>query len=538
MLGIQLPISSITLLATIIINAILGLFLFFKSERNWSALFLFLIILSIFFWAVPLFLYEFVCSQKLALNLSKIAYFAAGLSSIFSLDFTVFFVNERKGKKKKNRKWNILVFLSNLIGILFLIICLFKNLLLSGFKVFNHERIIAFGRLYPFYIILISIFFIFSFYILYRNYNNEKDPLRKKQIQYIFIGMLIAVTGGVITNLIFPTFHNFSLYWVGPLFTLAMAGFLVIAILKHHLFDIKIIATEIFVIALLSVFLINTLNTDTWQGLVFNVVIFISAVIFSILLIRSVSREIEIRNKLVLAYEKLKKVDKTKTEFISMASHQLRTPLTSIKGYISMLLEGDYGEIKEEQKKILRNVFFSNERLIRIVNDLLNVSRIELGKMNAQKEKADIVSIVKNCVEEMKQEADKKGLEILFKKQDKGEKIFALVDILKIRQAIINIIDNAIHYTEKGKVEVGVKKGNSSVIIYIKDTGQGFSAEDKEKIFEEFGRGKAGLNLFVGGSGLGLYIVKKYMDLHKGKVWAESKGKGKGSTFYLKIPTD
>ena len=234
------------------------------------------------------------------------------------------------------------------------------------------------------------------------------------------------------------------------------------------------------------------------------------------------------------AYEELKVLDKAKSEFISMASHQLRTPLSAIKGYISMLIEGSYGKLSEKVKEKMENVFSSNERLIQIVNDLLNISKIELGKMELEKEKVQIEDLIQSCSEEMRIEAEKKNLAFIFKKPatllPKIE-----VDSLKIRQVILNLIDNAIRYTQKGKIEIWAEKTNSQIQVIVKDTGEGLTPEEEKKIFEGFTRGGAGITHWIEGAGLGLYVAKKYLELHQGKIWVESKGKGKGSTFYFEL---
>ncbi|RLC38165.1 MAG: hypothetical protein DRH33_04935 [Candidatus Nealsonbacteria bacterium] len=235
------------------------------------------------------------------------------------------------------------------------------------------------------------------------------------------------------------------------------------------------------------------------------------------------------------AYQELKTLDKAKSEFISMASHQLRTPLTSIKGYISMILEGDYGQIPPKAKKALESVFQSNERLIRIVNDLLNISRIELGKMELQKSPTKIEELIQTCYEEIKNEASKKNLKLVFKKPETPLPVIN-IDSLKIQQVILNLLDNALRYTKKGKIEIALKKKPNSILISVKDTGEGLTRSEQKQIFEGFSRGSAGINLFIEGAGLGLYVSKKYLDLHKGKIWAESPGKGKGSTFYVELP--
>jgi len=250
-------------------------------------------------------------------------------------------------------------------------------------------------------------------------------------------------------------------------------------------------------------------------------------------LIRGVLKEIERSAELEKAYKKLKKVDKAKSEFIAMASHQLRTPLTIVKGLSSMLLEDIYGKLDKKKKEPLEDIFQSNERLIDLVNDLLNISRVDLGKMELTIEEVDIAEMITDITRTLRPRAEAKGLKLEWKAPAKP--LLAEVDSIKIRQIVLNIIDNAVKYTVKGKIKVIVKDLGAKVRIVIKDTGEGLTREEKEEIFESFTRGAAGLRFSIQGTGLGLYLAKKYVELHGGKIWAESDGEGKGSSFYVEL---
>ena len=252
-------------------------------------------------------------------------------------------------------------------------------------------------------------------------------------------------------------------------------------------------------------------------------------------LVGRIHSERETWEKLRVAYEELKKLDVAKSEFISIASHQLRTPLTAIKGYISMILEKLYGKPPEKMEKPLENIYLSNERLIKLVNDLLNVSRIEAGRMEMKPEKLSIESIITSITEELKNAAKEKGLYLKWEKPKKPLPKIA-IDREKIRQVIMNVVDNAIRYTEKGGVTIKCKAQNEKCKIEISDTGTGLTKYELSKMFESFSRGAAGTRLYTEGVGLGLYIARRLIELHHGKIWAESKGKGKGSTFYIELP--
>ncbi|MDD5145443.1 MAG: ATP-binding protein [Candidatus Pacebacteria bacterium] len=253
---------------------------------------------------------------------------------------------------------------------------------------------------------------------------------------------------------------------------------------------------------------------------------------------KNLQRKVDEQTKeLRVAYEELKTLDKAKSEFISMASHQLRTPLAAIKGYVSMLIEGSFGPISDKAKEKLTNVTQSNERLIKMVNDLLDISKIDLGKMETEKSKMQVLDLVGSCIEELEHEVEKKNLKLTFEKPK-----IALpkieVDALKIRQVFLNLIDNAIRYTTQGEILIKAKKKKSSILFSIKDTGEGLTKEELENIFQGFSRGSAGIDLFIEGTGLGLYVAKKFLELHQGKIWAESKGKGKGATFFVELPME
>jgi len=207
---------------------------------------------------------------------------------------------------------------------------------------------------------------------------------------------------------------------------------------------------------------------------------------------KKLEREVEKATKeLKEAYEKLKNLDRAKSEFISIASHQLRTPLAAIKGYISMFLEGTYGKLSEKIKEPMENVYKSNERLIKLVNDLLNVSRIETGKIKLELQKTSIEDVISNIINELKIEAEKKNIYLKWQEPKKPLPEI-LVDRDKIRQVILNLIDNAIRYTNKGGIRIIYQTANKKCQIIIADTGEGMTREEILHLFESFSRGWAG----------------------------------------------
>jgi len=271
--------------------------------------------------------------------------------------------------------------------------------------------------------------------------------------------------------------------------------------------------------------------------LLFKVIILLIVGIVSSALIQRILNEEEIRKKLQKAYKELKKLDEAKTEFISIASHQLRTPLTAIKGYISLINEKIYGRPPKRMKRPLENICVSTERLIKLVGDLLNISRIEAGKVKLNIEKSQLEDIINSVVSELRTLAKEKKLYLKWKKPRKPlPKV--LVDKDKIRQVVLNVIDNAIRYTERGGITIRYRKGNQISKLIISDTGEGMTKKEISNLFRSFTRGSTGQKTWTEGTGLGLYIAKKFLDLHNGKIWAKSPGRGKGSTFYIELPIE
>jgi signal transduction histidine kinase len=251
---------------------------------------------------------------------------------------------------------------------------------------------------------------------------------------------------------------------------------------------------------------------------------------------KKLKKEIRLATKeLRQANERLKKLDQAKSEFITIASHQLRTPLTVIKGYVSMMLEGSFGKILPEQKDSLKKVFQSSERLVQLIENLLNISRIESDKLQFFYELINFEELVENVIEEFEVTAKKKKIKLVYIPPKKLlPKI--RIDREKIRQAIMNLVDNAIKYTKKGKVEIEIRLIKNKIFFSVSDSGMGVEEEDMVNLFRKFSRGKGTSVIHTEGTGLGLYVAKKMIESHKGKIWAESKGKGKGAKFIFELP--
>ncbi|MGB2762368.1 MAG: ATP-binding protein [Minisyncoccales bacterium] len=230
-----------------------------------------------------------------------------------------------------------------------------------------------------------------------------------------------------------------------------------------------------------------------------------------------------------------KMIENLKTEFVSISAHQLRTPLSAVKWTLRMLLDGDLGAVTEKQKEFLEKTYKSNERMITLINDLLNVTRIEEGRYIFKVFLFDIQEICETVVDSFQEMAKQKNIKLVF--QQPKEKLPKIkLDKEKITLAIQNLIENALRYTpSKGEVTISLRSANMKIELCIKDTGIGIPNDQLDRVFSKFFRGANVLRINTEGTGLGLYIAKNIIEAHKGRIWFQSEER-KGSTFCFSLP--
>jgi len=236
--------------------------------------------------------------------------------------------------------------------------------------------------------------------------------------------------------------------------------------------------------------------------------------------------------KLRSANRKLKELDALKTEFLSIATHQLRTPLAVTKGYIAMLEGGMLGKLNPKQKQTVRTVEQSNEQLILLVNHLLDLTRIESGRLQVRPEPVVAQELITWTVDFLRPRALEKHLTLDAKLSTVPP---VMADPEKLKEVLMNLIDNALKYTEAGGVTISLDLADGRARISVKDTGYGLTASDKARMFEMFSTGSASKHVKTT-SGVGLYVCRKILEAMGGDIMAESKGKGRGSTFTVTLP--
>jgi len=360
------------------------------------------------------------------------------------------------------------------------------------------------------------------------------------QLRFLLIGVVIMFLLIFALNFILPAFFNNTRFIpLSAVFTLPFVIFTAYAIFKHHLLNVKMVSTEILAFVLTIATLIEVIITSDPLILVFRSGVFLLVLAFSILLIKSVRKEVEQREELERlagdlkqANAKLEDLSRLKTQLLSLASHQIKSPLAAIKGFTEILIEGIYGQVNDKVKETLVKMKKSADGLVNLIDTLLNVRKVEEGRMDYQFARIDFRKLVEDTVEELRPLAGEKKLEFTFTAPHEAAWVNA--DAQKLKQVVQNLIDNAIKYTPMGFVKVEVAPKESTYVLSVTDSGLGIPDELITHLFEEFIRDER-VKKDILGTGLGLFIARKIVDAHSGKIWAESGGKDKGSRFYVAL---
>jgi signal transduction histidine kinase len=383
------------------------------------------------------------------------------------------------------------------------------------------------------------IIIIWAFIFTYKKYTVSQIQ-NKNKILFFSVGTLLFLITFLWSEIIGSVTENFTITQYGLFGAPIFATFLVYSIVKFKAFNIKLIGAQALVWTLIIVigsqFFFIRNNTNR---ILTAITLVISAVV-GLIIIRSVKKEIaqkerieKLATSLEISNEKLKGLDLMKSEFVSLATHQIRGPLAAIKGYISLMIEGDYGQVPQTFNEPLTTIFKSTDSLSRMVTDFLDVSRLDLGQMKYEYTNFDFRELVDEVIKELKPNIDAKGLELRVKVTNEPCNIKA--DRTKLKQVLNNLVDNSSKYTKQGWLEVSVEKIEGKVLFAVKDSGVGISKETLAVLFQRFSRAKKANDTNILGTGLGLYIAKKIVEENSGKVWAESEGEGKGAQFYVEL---
>lgn len=542
-MSIHLDLINILIFFVMLINSIYGLIIYSRNRKSVINFLFFCLTISISFWGLSMFGYRAFFSHDNVLIMSRLLYFSAITIPVTFLYFVIFFPNENT-KLGFGQKY--------LLPITPFVLC-FLSLYPDGFirdviLYNNKETFIVFNKLtHIFFGVYVVSYFSIAYNLLFKKYLRANQTLRT-QLLYIFIGTFGSTMITLVTNLGLLYFGNFDFNWVGQVGIVFMITLIFYSILKFRLFNIKVVATEIFVFILWIAIFIKFFLSDNLQEQIINSILLLLIITIGIFLIKSVIKEVSQREKIELlatdlqkANDRLTELDRQKSEFVSFATHQLRAPLTAMKGYASLILEGDLGKLSTDIRGAITRIYDSSNTLTNIVDDYLNISRIELGSMRYTFETIDLKDLIDNVLGELRPNMEKSKLNFTFE-IDRQKRFMVHADKDKFKQIIANLIDNAMKYTPAGSIVVSLQKKNglkgandSKIVFSVKDCGIGIAPEVLPKLFAKFSRAENGNRQNIHGTGLGLYVAKQIVEAHKGRIWAESPGEGKGSIFFVEL---
>lgn len=362
----------------------------------------------------------------------------------------------------------------------------------------------------------------------------NKQPARRGEIALFTTGIivfLIALSSG---NIVGSITDDWNLAQAGLFGMPVFIAFLTYTVVKFKTFNVKMFATQALVAGIAVLIGARLFYSTTTAGTVLSAVTLVGFLISGIFLVRSVKREIEQRERIEKLAKELEVSNEQLSEFMSLATHEIRNPATFIKGFTAGALDGDLGELTPKIKDGMQKIFVRINDIIHLGNQYLDKSKLELNQLKYEFVPLDLGKLAEDLVREFQPAATQYGI-IATSSVDKSVDYTVQADSGKMKEVIGNLIDNAIKYTPKGSVTISVLKGDNTVKIKIADTGNGIPAETIPQLFKKFSRADAQkANLL--GTGLGLYLAKIFVEAHHGKIWVESLGKDKGSTFFVELP--
>lgn len=380
-----------------------------------------------------------------------------------------------------------------------------------------------------------------ALFILWKKSNQAKGVV-KRQFNAILAGAIFTFSLLILFHFIMPSLLKSPRFL--PFEALFFFPFILgtfYAILRHHLLNARVLSTEILVFLLAAVMFFEVLLSPDMITLVMRSIISVLVLIFGILLVQNVIREMKQREKLqILTHEladanrKLKKLDAAKNEFVGTVSHQLRAPLTVIRGYVSLILGGSYGALENRTREALDRVSSSVNQLAKLVTDLLDLTRMETGTIYYEMKRTDITALARTVADEYKPRAEAKGLTLIF--SNESTNAIAHVNSDKMREVIAHLVDNAINYSDRGTISVTVTTQGENVYVKVQDQGLGIKPEDIGKLFVKFSRTEEARKINLNRIGIGLYFAKRIVEDQRGTIRAESAGIGKGSVFTIELP--
>jgi len=557
-----------------LIAVFFGILALFHDSKNATNRALAFLMLSVFLWDINNFFIYASTSVAFTIFIVKSQMVFATLQTFASLLFIYAFPDSKISPKK----WQVVLFLTAAISALVISPFLFN---LDPNHLYTNTAIpISTGTPFnpPWGMITLAVVFL-TVFIAVKKYRAAKKEERAPFIS-VLSGMvstyiLLVITQYLLLNVLGIIDFNFY----GPLFLLPLVVGTGYAIIKHHLFNIKAVATEILIFSIWMLLLLRVFFEKSLQDTIVDIVILGGVVVVGTFLIKSVLNEVRQKEKLAQlniqldstnaklndlnqnleqkvaeqtieirkSYEvekkariELEELDKAKDQFILTTQHHLRTPLTIVKGYLQSIFSQK--NLDETTKTYVVKAQESTERIASLVNEFLDISQMEVGKSIINKEPTNIKDLLGSVVKELESEVQKKNLSMIV---DVQNDTILNIDPKRIKEGLVNIIDNAVKYNKEGgsitvkgiKTTHPIERDKQIYRLTIEDTGLGLTPEELSQLFTQyFQRGKEAEKLYTTGRGIGLTVTKNIISTHGGKIYAESEGRGKGAKFTIELP--
>jgi signal transduction histidine kinase len=517
---------------------ILGLFTFIKAKDRKVGITFGLFCLSVTVWLVFTFFVFIAKTDQQAIFWDRNVYGGVVFIPLLMYQFGVYFLGIQKKEK-------IILWLGYFVSMLFLVVSR-TDYFVSGLYRYNwgvHTKAQIFHNFFLVYFFLIIGLY---FYNLYQGYKVASGE-RKVQLKYLFTAFIVLNSGGIA----YLPAYGVNLYPIFAYFAeIVGAIILFFVIFKHQLFNFKVFLSEVLIVLMAIVLLTMPFFVETVFLKSLTALVFIVYCILGCYVAISIEKESKRREEaeFVAAHERvlrknaeslaadLKHLDSAKTQFLLSTQHHLRSPLSIIQGYLSMINEGSYGKVPAKAKEKIAASLEATQKLIQLVNDLLDIAHFQMDKGEVAKEPNDVVSLIVGIVADLGKTALEKKIFLHFAMPDEP---IALVNINAhgIREAIYNIVDNAIKYTQEGGVTVSVGAVSGKLRISVADTGIGMNDKDRRGLFNRtFERGDKAKTVNVNGKGIGLYLAAQMIMSNGGTIRAESQGWGKGTEFIIELP--
>jgi signal transduction histidine kinase len=460
----------------------------------------------------------------------RIAYIGLILNPFTFFHFSLEFINNSRLNKYK---LTILAVLYS-IAIIFLYLDLGSNLIIKNVTFLFDEIYYDTppALLHPYFTVAFLLLVLLAFVLVFREYTKRKtDFIFRQQALYFFIATLIGFVGG---SMNFLAVYNIEIHPITNLGVAFGAGLIAYAIFKYRLFDVRVVIAQPLTLILVAFTAIRLVLSTSTQEIIFNLLLLLVTLVVGIYLVLSVRKEIEQREKIADLANKLKDLSELKSEFISLATHHISSPLTAIKGYVSLLQESDSPEDFQKNKETLSTVQRLTNSTVNLVQDFIDVNKIDEQKLTFEFTDFYIRELIDQIVVEYKPIIERRSIDFEYKNET-TKNIVVHGDKQKIRQAVCNILENSIKYSENGYIHIKAEMMDLKYLITLTDNGvrnlPTISPRLLRKLTHSGNVGEANII----GNGLGIYAAKLLIEGNKGRLWIESHNSE--TKFNIELPT-